>query len=329
VAAMDERVGSAELEHLAESLATPCRLGDYVLEGLICKTSTALVFVARGGAFGADEGVMKVTGNEYARLLKRELRLLNWCQEAEIDGIVRPVQSELEWMGVEGNRPQSAAAILLPFLGGGDLVQWIGAHANHGGHLGPHLALEVGGHVGGVLRNLLQLPKPLVHRDVKLQNVLLPYPGAPLNELTLIDLDVSEELDIRLEDFASAPADVAERLVADVRGFGELLFDLATGRDPPIDGEPNPRTGNPHFDSLVEHCLTSQPDGRGYTCLADDVLWRDIEKAVEVEEATRQRAEKWESSLFRLVLSRWSIAGVGMLLFVGLVVAVMSKVSLV
>jgi hypothetical protein len=45
---IDERVGSAELEWLAEMLATPCRLGDYSLEGLIQKTSTALVFIARG-----------------------------------------------------------------------------------------------------------------------------------------------------------------------------------------------------------------------------------------------------------------------------------------
>src|SRR5579859_5259479 len=136
----DVRVGSAELEQLAEILATPCRLGAYTLEGLICGTSTALVFVARGGAFGADEGVMKLTGREYSRLLNRELRLLNWCQQADIGGVVRPVQPELEWMGVDDVHPERAAAILLPFLGGGDLVQWIGAHANHTGRLGPQLA---------------------------------------------------------------------------------------------------------------------------------------------------------------------------------------------
>jgi serine/threonine protein kinase len=325
---MDVQVGSAELEHLAQSLATPCRLGDYVLEGLICKTSTALVFVARGGVFGADEGVLKLTGKEYARLLSRELRLLNWCQESEISGIIRPVQSELEWMGIDSLHPDGAAAILLPFLGGGDLVQWIGAHASHGGHLGSHLALEVGVHVGGVLRDLLQLPKPLVHRDVKLQNVLLPYPGAPLNELTLIDLDVSEELDIPLEDFASAPADVAERLVGDVRGFGELLFDLATGRDPPTTGVPNPGTGNAIFDALVEVCLTSQADGPGYTCLADDVLWRDLEKAKAAEPQSRSGEAREGSNPFRNVLTRWSVAGLGVLLFISLVVAVVSKVCL-
>lgn len=321
---VDVEVGSAELEKLAELLATPCRIGEYTLEGLICRTSTALVFVARGGAFGADEGVMKLTGREYARLLNRELRLLNWCQEADISGIVRPVRSELEWMG--GDR---AAAILLPFLCGGDLVQWIGAHANHSGRLGPHLALEVGEHVGGVLRNLLQLPRPLVHRDVKLQNVLLPYPGAPLNELTLIDMDVSEELDIPLEDLASAPTEIAECLVADVRGFGELLFDLATGRDPPTDGVPNPRTGNSTFDSLVEQCLTSQVAGSGYTCLADDVLWRDLEQALAVDRATKHKADGQRSSPLRSLFGRWSIGVLGAILFISLIVAVMSKVCVV
>jgi len=34
-----------------------------------------------------------------------------------------------------------------------------------------------------VLRHLLQLPRPLVHRDIKLQNVL-SVPGAPLSDLT-------------------------------------------------------------------------------------------------------------------------------------------------
>jgi serine/threonine protein kinase len=325
---MDARVGSAELKQLADVLATPCQLGEYTLEGLISRTPTALVFIARGGAFGAHEGVMKVTGKEYARLLTRELRLLNWCQEAQIGGVVRPVRSELEWVGVGAVGDDGAAAILLPFLGGGDLVQWIGAHANHSsGRLGAHVALEVGEHIGGVLRKLLHLPKPLIYRDVKPQNVLLPYPGAPLTELTLIDLDVSEELDFPLSEFASAPPEITERLVADVRGFGELLFNLATGRDPPTNDAPNPRTGNAVFDLLVETCLTSQADGPGYSCLADDGLWRDLKKALTVERAKKQRADdNLLSSRVRLFVSRRSLAGVGAVLFISLLAAVASRI---
>ena len=43
----DVRVGFAELELLAEILAPPCELATNA-EGLVCQTSTALIFVARG-----------------------------------------------------------------------------------------------------------------------------------------------------------------------------------------------------------------------------------------------------------------------------------------
>src|SRR5207253_11520231 len=140
---IDERVGSAELEELADVLIPPCILGDYTLEGLISKTSTALVYIARGGAFGAGEGVLKLTGEEYAALLERAVGLLNRCQEAEIAGIVRPLRAELEWIRPESIPNASAAALLLPFLSGGDLVQWIGEHATRTGRLGAHLGLQI------------------------------------------------------------------------------------------------------------------------------------------------------------------------------------------
>ena len=127
--ALNERVGSAELEQLAEAAgdALPDSASTS-LEGLICRTSTALVFVARGGVFGAREGVMKLTGPAYAPLLERELRLLNACRDAQLSGIVRPVRDELEWLDLDARHRTSRATLLLPFLGGGDLVQWIGAH---------------------------------------------------------------------------------------------------------------------------------------------------------------------------------------------------------
>jgi hypothetical protein len=139
----------------------------------------------------------------------------------------------------------------------------------------------------------------------------------------LIDLDVSEELDIPFSEFASAPPEITERLVADVRGFGELLFNLATGRDPPTDHAPNPRTGNAIFDLLVETCLTSQADGPGYSCLADDGLWRDLKKALTVERAQKQRSH---DDPLRQFISRRSLAGVGAVLFISLVAAVASRV---
>jgi hypothetical protein len=319
--AIDGRVGSAELERLAGRLATPCRLGEYVLEGLICRTATALVFVARGGVFGADEGVLKLTGKAYSPLLDRELQLLNWCREADVKSIVRPVRPELEWLG------NDAAAMLLPFLDGGDLVQWIAARSTRSATPGSYAALEVGEHIGGVLRTLLQLPKPLVHRDVKPQNVLFAYPGAPLTGLTLIDLDVSEELEISPEAFGSAPPEIAESLVGDVRGFGELLFDVATGHDPPGQGAPNPHTGNRAFDALVEKCLTSMADGPGYVSLADTALWLDLEAAlVTARAAPPIDAQQPGRSRSPTGLAGRYLAVVGACLFIGLLAAVACKV---
>src|SRR5207302_2746195 len=294
------------------------------LEGLISKTSTALVYIARGGAFGAGEGVLKLTGEEYAPLLERELGLLNRCQAAEIAGIVRPLRAELEWIKPQSIPNASAAALLLPFLSGGDLVQWIGEHATRTGRLGAHLGLQIGEQVGGVLRELLRLPKPLVHRDVKPQNVLFPYPDAPLAELTLIDLDASEELDIALEDFSGAPPEIAKRLVEDVNGFGELLFILATGREPPTDISPDPQTGNPDYDSLVVKCLISEPEPDvGYVCLADNLLWQDLEKALATERA-RPKRERLHGPLPYL-LDRRVLAVIGGLLFIALIAAVAAK----
>jgi serine/threonine protein kinase len=307
---IDERVGSAELEVLAEALAPPCQIGEYVLEGLIHKTSTALIFVCRGGVFGQSDGVLKLTGAQFAPLLERELGLLNRCAEAEIRGVVRPVESTLQ--RIELSEHGQVAAIALPFLSGGDLVQWIATQ--HGLRSG--LALEIAELIASVLRGMLDLPRPLIHGDVKPQNVLLPRPGAPLSELTIIDLDASEEVD----DLATVTREGAQRLVDDVNGFGELLYVLATGREPPVDGEPGLDTDNPAFSGLVLKCMSSEVDGSGYACLADNGLWRDLEKALAFE-----RARKPLNPVQRFLLSRRSIGALGVVLFAALLAAIASK----
>jgi hypothetical protein len=320
VVVIDERVGSAELERLAKDLAPPRQLGEFVLEGLISKTATALVFNARGDAFGAGEGVLKLTGRGYAPLLERELGRLVLCRDAQLRGVVRPVRDELQWLALEDANQPTVAAIVLPFLSGGDLVQWIGAHATRHGRLGARPALEIGERVGGVLRGMLELPRPLVHGDVKPQNVLLPETDAALDELTLIDLDASSELEQLLDGAAAVPRGVIQCLISDVNGFGELLYVLATGREPPTEGEPTPATGNAAFDALVLNCTMADVDTHAYTSLGDEALWRDLELARKVEQVRTQR-----SPLPELLLSRPFLAVVGIILFCLLVLAVASK----
>jgi hypothetical protein len=314
---VNQRVGSAELDRLAEKLQPPCRLGDFVLEGLMARTGTALIFIARGPDPDPTELVLKLTGPAFAPVLERELRLLNACAEAKLEGVVRPLREHLLRIDhvLELNGP--LAAIALPFLSGGDLVQWIGTHATRTGRLGAGPALEVAEVVGGRLRSLLYLPRPIVYGDVKPQNVLLPRPDAPVAELVLIDLDASEALDSG--DLADAPGEVAQRLIADVNAFGELLFMLATGREPPSAGEPTLATGNAAFDTLVLRCMNAELGSRGYASMAGDGLWHDLAQAIDVQ----RQAPSVQKRLRRPVL-----ALLGFVLLCLLIVAVVSKVTM-
>ena len=320
--AINNRVGAAELEQLAEDLAPPCQLGEYVLEGLISRTATALIFIARNGSSEPSEVVLKLTGPAYAPLLERELGLLVRCRDAQLGGVVRPLRDELEWIPLDAERPALGylAALLLPFLSGGDLVQWIGAHASRSGRLGPEPALNVGQQVGRVLRGMLSLPRPVVYGDVKPQNVLLPLPDAPLDELTLIDLDASSEIERLPGDIPNVSRAVIESLVSDVNGFGELLYILATGREPPAEGEPSPVTGNAAFDELVVKCLIADVDTHAYSCLGDAALWHDFDHAQAVE-----RTRKHSKSLPNLLDNRPFLAAVGLVLLCLLILAMMAR----
>jgi serine/threonine protein kinase len=299
------RAGAAELDELGTRLTPPCRAGEYTLTGQIARTSNTLVYTATGGVFGTVEGVLKLTGAEYAPLLERELQLLNRCRECEVKGIVQPAAGTLIRLPAT---PHSAAtgavAIALPFLSGGDLVQLVQTHAARAHRLGPELALHVGRQIIAVLRDLLLLERPIVHGDVKLQNVLLPRPDAPLTELTLIDLDSARELTLPLSRLAEAPPESAVWLAEDVRAFGELLYQVATGHQLAPDQRSNgvSATGNPAFDTLVWRCFESAVDpARGYVCLADEGLRVDLQRAVDAAASQRSWPARLQQRLMGFI----------------------------
>src|SRR5207302_9145339 len=93
---------------------------------------------------------------------------------------------------------------------------------------------------------------------------------------------------------------------------------------PPTEMSPDPQTGNPDYDSLELKCLTSEPEPDvGYVCLADDLLWQDLEKALATERA-RPKREGLHGPLPHL-LDRRVLAAIGGLLFIALIAAVAAK----
>ena len=110
--AHDSRAG---LDRLQDALDPPQRIGSYHLIGLVARTETSLVYVAAGGVFGGQEGILKLTSPDYAPLLERELAMLVRCEQAEVDGVVRPLSPvPLELRLIRPTRLR-ALAVALPF----------------------------------------------------------------------------------------------------------------------------------------------------------------------------------------------------------------------
>jgi hypothetical protein len=239
-------------------LQPPTQLGEYMLTGLLARSTSAAIVTARGPVFGAGvEGVLKFTGSAFAPILQRELGILSAAARAEIEGVVRPLAADLLWLSGTKLADRPVAAIALPYLSGGDLTSLV-ARASRVGALGPALALQVARRVAEALRGLLvDLDEAVTHGDLRPQDVLLPSPDAPPSELTLID-----------------PAGGHDSSAAsDVRAFGELLAYVAAGA----------ATNNHAFDTLVRRC-TDGPSA--YVSMADPRLWTNL-IAAEREEARR------------------------------------------
>jgi len=278
--AIDTRSARAHLDRLVGALDPPSRIGPFALTGMLANTDTALVYTARGDVFGSEEGVLKLTSAGYAPVLLRELDLLLTCAEAQVEAVIRPHHAEAIPLVARG---VDAVAIALPFYRGGQIGR--GARPFASRH-----ALEVGNQVAETLRSLLELPRPIIHGDVRCENVLLPRRDASPAELVLIDFDVSRQLDASIETIDDPES--AAVLHEDVRGFGRLLYELATGREV-TEVRSHPRTRNSALNRVVVRCLGGAP----YASLADADLWRDLELAFEIEDAL---ALDWRGRLRRL-----------------------------
>ena len=241
MAIAEDLAASVELAYLADLLKPALRVGDFALTGLLAQTRTALVFTARDR--NAADVVLKVTGTAYAPMLAHELAVLRECAEADVPGVVRALCVELTWMSLPGDR--LAAALVLPYLSGGDLNS-VAERAARAGQLGAPLALAAAMQIANALRGMLcELPRPFVHGDLRPSNVLLPSASAELARLTLVDVD---------------QAHPPERDESDVAAFGGLLRLLAGGR-----------TRDRRFDRFVDRCV-----GNHYASMADPELWRDL-----------------------------------------------------
>ncbi len=261
----DERVATAELDYLAAALRPPVSVGSFEITGQLARSGTALLYTARAtdaarAPDNSPEVVLKLTGTAYAPILQRELSLLLEAVAAGIEGIIRPIVAEIQWLPVGGERAaRPAAAIVLPFLSGGDLAS-LADRARRTGDLGPPLALALARRLGEALRGLLtELERPVVHADVRGQNVLLPASNASAGDVELIDLDAAHEL----TSLDRAGDDGARLLAEDVRGYGEILALFSGGTS----------SGNRHLDALVAECreqrITSMVDPRLWRLLAD------------------------------------------------------------
>jgi hypothetical protein len=240
----DTRAAAAELDYLVAALQPPAQLGEYMLTGLLARSTTAAIVTARGPDF---DGVLKLSGSGYAPILQRELIVLNAAARAEVEGVIRPLSTDLLWLSGNNLADRPVAAIALPYLSGGDLTSLV-ARASRVGSLGPALALQVARRVAEALRGLLvDLEEAVTHGDLRPQDVLLPTSDAPPSELMIID--PAGRLDSSASD--------------DVRAFGELLTPVAPGA----------ASDNRAFDTFVRRCM-AEPSV--YASMADPRLWADL-----------------------------------------------------
>lgn len=282
-----------ELQRLA-ALDLPAELaGGIRLERALAVSSTAVLFEATGGLFGEQTGICKVCPPSCRAIGEHEYEVLQLCARHEAGGVIRP----LSIAPIEGRLAGlDCYAIALPALGGGDLYGWAAQRAQ--GRFTVADVLAIGQAVAGILRDLLELPTPVIQGDVRGSNFLFRDAAGDLDQLTAIDFDAAIVLPAPVRRLDPNP-DLDAALRADVCRFGELLFRLTTGRDA-SPGDLDPATPNKSFNRFVERCISCS-SRRDYLCFVDKAFWADLQAALEEERAKphviarvpRRRAARW------------------------------------
>jgi hypothetical protein len=258
---MFERAAIVELTQLADVFAPPCTLGPYMLTGVLASSSSALLYTATRGTFDDGEGVLKLTTSHHAARLRAELDVLMRCADAGVEGVIRPVLRELEWLAVPELADAHVAVMALPFFSGGDL------HAvRRTRGTSQEVAREVALRLAATLRHLLELEEPLVHGALGPRSVLLPSPGAELSQLTLIDFGAAHNL-------RDVPSEEMRKLCAtDVAGYGTIMLELT-------------QDSRGKLTEFASACASAR-----YPSMADRRLWRDLQHATL---AGARRALRW------------------------------------
>ena len=208
------------------------------------------------------------------------------CRDEGVEGVIRPLSDSPIHLSLEGSL--EVAGIALPFLGGGDLAKSPAPTPAAADASAPTWPCAPGSACS--LSSALPAQPVPPPRPRRRQAAERPSPGpdAPLSALTLIDLDSARELPLPLSRLGELPPDDWQQLAQDVRDFGDLLAQLATGQEGfPATASSAAATA---FDTLVDRCLRSFPEvSEGYICLADEGLRFDLQRALDVQDAPPAR----------------------------------------
>jgi eukaryotic-like serine/threonine-protein kinase len=273
----------AEEPLYGETLAVGAQVGSWVVERIHHPGPVSILYRARDVRTGAP-AALKVM---HARFADASTALRRFRREAET--LQRLCHPHIVGILEHGALPDGRPFIAMEWLEGGDLAAELASR----GPLSPGEALEVLEQVGSALQAAHQAG--VVHRDLKVQNVVRLAGGGEVPRVKLVDFGIAKglspgapgasplthtgsvlgtPLSMAPEQIRGEPPDVRTDLYA----LGVLLFQLVTGR-PPFQGatqheveeqhlhSPPPRASEhapvlAALDAVIQRCMEKQREAR-------------------------------------------------------------------